>query len=87
MLTDVKTINAREAKNSFGKLLDDARRETVAIERYGRTVAVLMPVEEYERLEDMENTYWLERAETADANGYVGTNESEEFLKKLASGK
>ena len=87
MLTEVKTINAREAKNSFGKLLDDARREPVAIERYGRTVAVLMPIEEYERLEELENKYWLEKAENADANGYIGTGESEEFLKKLTSGK
>lgn len=46
----VKTMAAKEAKQSFGKLLDDAQREPVRIERNGRPVAVVVSSAEYERL-------------------------------------
>lgn len=41
---------ARDAKNSFGRLIDTARAEPVAIEKYGRTVVVVISIEEYQRL-------------------------------------
>jgi prevent-host-death family protein len=47
---NVKTMAAKEAKQSFGKLLDDAQREPVRIERNGRLVAVVLSSAEYERL-------------------------------------
>lgn len=43
-------MSARDAKNSFGRLIDLARAEPVAIEKYGRSVVVVLSVEEYERL-------------------------------------
>lgn len=43
-------MSARDAKNGFGKLIDLARAEPVAIEKYGRSVVVVLAVEEYERL-------------------------------------
>jgi prevent-host-death family protein len=43
-------MSAREAKNGFGRLIDLARAEPVAIEKHGRTVVVVLAVEEYERL-------------------------------------
>ena len=49
---------ARDAKNSFGRLIDTARAEPVAIDRaepvaidkYGRTVVVVIVIKEYNRL-------------------------------------
>ncbi len=41
-------IDAREAKQQFGKLLDAARRSPVAINKHGRCVAVIMAWEDYE---------------------------------------
>lgn len=41
---------ARDAKNSFGRLIDTARAEPVAIDKYGRTVVVVISIEEYQRL-------------------------------------
>ena len=41
---------ARDAKNSFGRLIDTARAEPVAINKYGRTVVVVIAIEEYNRL-------------------------------------
>ncbi len=43
-------MSARDAKNGFGLLIDLARAEPVAIEKYGRPVVIVMAVEEYERL-------------------------------------
>jgi prevent-host-death family protein len=43
-------MSARDAKNSFGRLIDLARAEPVAVEKYGRPVVVVLSAEEYERL-------------------------------------
>ncbi len=43
-------MSARDAKNGFGRLIDLARAEPVAIEKYGRSVVVVLAIEEYERL-------------------------------------
>jgi hypothetical protein len=37
-------------KNGFGRLIDIARAAPVAIEKHGRTVVVVLAVEEHERL-------------------------------------
>ena len=46
----MQRMSARDAKNGFGKLIDLARAEPVASEKYGRSVVSVMAVEEYERL-------------------------------------
>jgi prevent-host-death family protein len=46
----MKTMAAGKAKNGFGLLIDTARAEPVIIEKHGRAVAVVLSVEEYERL-------------------------------------
>lgn len=43
-------MSARDAKNSFGRLIDLARAGPVSIEKYGRSVVVVLAAEEYERL-------------------------------------
>ena len=50
--TFLKSMSAKDAKNSFGMLIDLARAEPVTIEKHGRPVAVVMSVEEFERLSD-----------------------------------
>jgi prevent-host-death family protein len=46
----MKTMSAKDAKNSFGLLMDTARAEPVAIEKHGRAVVVVMSIEEFERM-------------------------------------
>ena len=46
----MKTMSAKDAKNGFGLLIDTARIEPVIINKHGRAVAVVMSIEEYERL-------------------------------------
>ena len=58
----MSTIAASAAIKSFATVLETAQREAVFIERRGGTAAVIISVEEYDRLMD-------EAEETA----YVGT--------------
>ena len=46
----MRSMSARDAKNAFGRLIGLARAEPIAIEKYGRSVVVVMAVEEFERL-------------------------------------
>jgi len=83
----MKTLSARDAKNSFGVLLDTAQREPVTIEKKGRPVAVLLSIAEYERLEALEDAYWSARAGAAEAEGYVGPDAGEQLLRELLDAK
>lgn len=44
----MKTIQATDAKNRFGELLEDAISEPVIIQKNGRDVAVLMSKAEFD---------------------------------------
>lgn len=46
----MRTMSAKDAKNSFGLLLDYARAAPVQVEKHGRPVVVVISVEEFERL-------------------------------------
>lgn len=46
----MRTMSAKDAKNSFGLLLDSARAEPVQVEKHGRPVVVVMSIEEFQRL-------------------------------------
>jgi prevent-host-death family protein len=50
----VKTLTAKDAKYGFGRLIDLARAEPVAVAKHGRPVVVVMAVEEYERLKTLD---------------------------------
>ena len=45
----MKTMQATEAKNRFGEMLEDAISEPVIIQKNGRDVAVLMSKAEFDR--------------------------------------
>ena len=49
----MKTLTAKDAKYSFGRLIDLARAEPVVIAKHGRPVVVVMSVEKYERLKGL----------------------------------
>ena len=48
----MKTLTAKDAKYSFGRLIDLARAEPVVVSKHGRPVVVVMSVEEFEQLEE-----------------------------------
>ena len=76
-------ISATEAKVHFGKWLDVARQETVSIEKQGRSVAVILSQEEFERLNEVDELMWSLKAEAAKKEGLLSVEESENFLNDL----
>ena len=46
----MKQVTANEAKQSLGKVIDAVQREPVVIQRYNRDAAVMLSVQDYERL-------------------------------------
>jgi prevent-host-death family protein len=44
----MKTVNATEAKNSFGVLLEDVQKEPVTVSKNGRDVAVMVSAKDYQ---------------------------------------
>lgn len=81
------TMNATEAKNKFGELLDFAKTRPMKIEKNGRPVAVVISAEEYERLEAMEDAWWGRQAEEALKEGTIGQEESEKKLAQWMNAK
>lgn len=45
----MRDMSAKDAKNVFDRLIDVARAEPVTVEKHGRSVVVVMSVEEYDR--------------------------------------
>lgn len=58
----MKTLTAKDAKYGFGRLIDLARAEPVAVAKHGRPVVVVMAVEEYERLNALDKSNMAPRA-------------------------
>jgi prevent-host-death family protein len=77
----MKEAAATEAKNRFGQLLDTAMTEPVAIEKKGRPVAVLLSFTEYQRLVELEDRYWGQKAQYALEKGFLSVKETSEWLK------
>ena len=50
----MKTLTAKDAKYSFGQLIDLARAAPVAVSKHGRPVVVVVAVEEFERLQALD---------------------------------
>jgi prevent-host-death family protein len=50
----MKTLTAKDAKYSFGHLIDLARVEPLTVTKHGRAVVVVMAAEEFERLKALE---------------------------------
>ena len=71
----------------FGRLIDTAQREPVQIEKKGRPVAIVISVEEYQRLEAVENSWWAEQAAASAKTGYLSTTDSEHLLSSLLNAK
>jgi prevent-host-death family protein len=80
----MRTIAAKDAKNGFGRMLDAVQREPVTIEKHGRAVAVVLSLEEYQRLEALDDAWWAARAQQAIEEGdWLGPEESAKWLNEL----
>jgi antitoxin Phd len=80
----MRTIAAKDAKNGFGCMLDTVQRDPVTIAKYGRAVAGNLSIEEYQRLEALEDAWWAARAQEAvDEGEWLGPEESERLIRQL----
>lgn len=79
------TVTANEAKQSFGRVLEDPKRGPVLIEKYKRPAAVLISSEDYDRLRGLNVSQFATfcgRIESrAEADGLTET----ELLEQSAS--
>jgi len=77
----MRQVNATDFKNHFGEFLDMAREEAVMVSRSGKPLAVMLSVEEYERLERLDDAYWIALAQAAEASGeWIGHDEAMRLL-------
>ena len=52
----MSTMNATDAKNRFGQLLEMARTEPVHVQKNGRDVGVMISPEQYEKFVELAST-------------------------------
>jgi len=81
----VKTMTSAEAQNSFGRLLDIAQREAVAITRHGRPAAFVVSPQDMEDLLDSRSRRgaavadleaWIVEAEKSRSPSQVAASEA-----------
>ncbi len=82
IMTTMREIAAREAKNRFGQLLEASQRAPVTLTRHGRAVSVVMSVEQYDRLR---GAAWDRLMRTMDEIGEkaAAAGMTEEILNEL----
>ncbi len=73
---------ATNVKNKFGQMLETAMTEPITIEKKGRPIAVMMSIAEYQRLVEIEDRYWGEKARKAIEEGYVTGKGTRAWLKR-----
>jgi prevent-host-death family protein len=78
----MQQLTANEAKTHFGEFIDKAQREPVKVTRRGRTVGVMVSVDEYEA---MKHFYADRLAHSMDRAGHEAQEKglSEETLEAL----
>jgi prevent-host-death family protein len=67
-------------KNFFGRYLDAAKTNPVVVKKTGQKIAVLISIEEFERLTKIEDKFWAQKAFEAEKDGYVGSEAAVSFL-------
>ena len=77
----MKMTTATNIKNHFGQYLEASISEPIIIEKTGRSVAVMLSMQEYERLTLLEDQYWAQKASLAEKEGYIGKQASLKLLK------
>ena len=78
---------ATDVKNKFGQMLETAMTEPIAIEKKGRPVAIMMSIAEYQRLIEIEDRFWGERARKAVEKGFVSDKDTRAWLKRKLDAK
>ena len=81
----MRTVTSSEARQGLAELIEAARREPVVIQRQKRDVAVVMSMDEYERLVHL-NVAEFQRFSVRVASKAANQGMSEAVLRDLLSG-
>lgn len=77
----INSFNASEAKNSFGRLIDAAQTQPIAIKRRGRNVAFVISPDNMQAIEDF---YLGTKAQDIIKNGKsLGVKKTQRFLQSI----
>ena len=77
------TASATDVKIRFGEYMDKAQREPVIVEKTGRSYAVLMGYDEYQRLMALEDALWAAKADQAKASDFIPREEVDTLLENI----
>lgn len=79
-----KTMNhtsISDFRSRIGDYLGNLGSTPVVLERHGKPAAVVLSYAEYQRLQDLEDAWWGERAQAALESGLVGHEEAMQHLQ------
>lgn len=79
----MKKINATQAKQYFGELLNDAQQEPVAIQKHQKDFAILLSSARYQELLAFEDKYLHDLAVLAEKEGFIGAEASMKLLDNI----
>lgn len=79
----MKIINATQAKQAFGELLNNAQQEPVAIRKHQKDFAILVSSARYQELLAFENTCLHNLAVLAEQEGFIGAEASKNLLDSI----
>lgn len=80
----MESLTANEAKTHFGSLLMKAQASPVSINKNGKPVAVMVSMEEFERMNMLKLELLKQRAARLDESTAV---DGAEFMEQLIAGK
>ena len=79
----IEVLAAGKAKTHFGLLLDLSQESPVKIVKHGRPVSVVMSFKRFVHYQAIEDELLALKAQDAEKNGYLTTQESKDFLKTV----
>lgn len=72
----MKTVNATQAKQCFGELLNNVLQEPIAIQKHQKDYAVILSSERYQELLAFEDACLHDLAIKAEREGFIGAEAS-----------
>lgn len=79
----MKTINATQAKQLFGELLNNAQQEPVVIQKHQKDFAILLSSSRYHELLEFEDKCLHSLAVAAEQEGFIGAEASKNLLDSI----
>lgn len=79
----MKIINATQAKQTFGELLNNAQQEPVAIQKHQKDFAILLSSARYQELLAFEDQWLHGLAMLAEQEGFIGVEASKNLLDSI----